>query len=305
MLLDDIIELATNDQRSVSILLRKCLVLGHKLNNEHLIGWASKELNGYEWDEELPSYRVAAGAAKGHLAGSFGAEVSNYPIPAFLLDENHRERATTLYLREAISTYEDLMNRRTATLMLEWPADLVMYYQNRVVTANGCHLVQAWQTLDRSALAQIVDAIRNRVLSMALDIRRSIGKNDEELENASPQAAANIERSIVNNIYGGNNYFASGHSRVTSENAHNETNIAVGDTGQLASALKAAGISESSLSTLSKAMKEDGDKKFGHSVQEWIKENAPKAIIGGVKIGANAAIPLLTSLLKQHFGIAT
>jgi hypothetical protein len=188
---------------------------------------------------------------------------------------------------------------------VEWPADLVLYYQNDIKTANGCHLVQAYQSLDRSSLAQIIDAVRNRVLKMALDIRQSIGKSDEELENANPQAAANIERSIVHNIYGGNNYFASDRSQVTSQNAMSETNITIGDKEQLASALKASGISESSLSELSKAMKKDGDKKFGHSVQEWVKENAPKAIIGGVKLGANAAIPLLTSLLKQHFGITT
>jgi hypothetical protein len=42
MLLDDIIELATTDTESVSVLLRKCLVLGHKLNNENLIRWATQ-----------------------------------------------------------------------------------------------------------------------------------------------------------------------------------------------------------------------------------------------------------------------
>jgi hypothetical protein len=166
MLLDDIIELATSAQRSVSILLRKCLVLGHKLNNEHLVRWASQELNGYEANEELPSYRIAAAAAKGHFSGPFGSVVSNLPIPALLLDENHRDFATPLYLSEAVSAYEDLMRRPKATLMVEWPADLVVYYQNRVKTQNGCRLAQAYQSLDRSALAQITDAVRNRVLRM-------------------------------------------------------------------------------------------------------------------------------------------
>jgi hypothetical protein len=31
---------------------------------------------------------------------------------------------------------------------------------------------------------------------------------------------------------------------------------------------------------------------YSKLVSEWVKENSPKAIIGGVKLGANAAIPM-------------
>jgi hypothetical protein len=45
-LIDEIIELAVDDRTSLSVLLRKCLVLSHRLKNERLKAWAEKELDG-------------------------------------------------------------------------------------------------------------------------------------------------------------------------------------------------------------------------------------------------------------------
>ena len=69
MLLDDIIDLATNTNQSISVLLRKCIVLAHQIKNDRLKTWANKELNGYGEDDELPEYRVIPASAKGHLSG--------------------------------------------------------------------------------------------------------------------------------------------------------------------------------------------------------------------------------------------
>jgi hypothetical protein len=46
MLLDDTIALATDDKQPIAVLLRKCIILGHRLKNDQLKIWANKELNG-------------------------------------------------------------------------------------------------------------------------------------------------------------------------------------------------------------------------------------------------------------------
>jgi hypothetical protein len=46
------------NQASISVLLRKCLVLAHQLKNDRLRSWVENELNGYATsDAELPEYR--------------------------------------------------------------------------------------------------------------------------------------------------------------------------------------------------------------------------------------------------------
>jgi hypothetical protein len=46
-----------DESESLAGLLRACLMLGTETHSENLRGWASKELNGYDEDDELPEYR--------------------------------------------------------------------------------------------------------------------------------------------------------------------------------------------------------------------------------------------------------
>ena len=72
-LLDEIIDLAVDNQASISVLLRKCLVLAYTLKNDRLRSWSDKELNGYNRsDDELPEYRKVSTIARGFVVGSFG-----------------------------------------------------------------------------------------------------------------------------------------------------------------------------------------------------------------------------------------
>ncbi len=68
MLLDDIIELATNTDQSITVLLRKCVVLAHQIKNDRLKTWANKGLSGHGDEDELPDYRVVSATATGQFS---------------------------------------------------------------------------------------------------------------------------------------------------------------------------------------------------------------------------------------------
>ena len=104
-LLEEIIELAVDDNGSLSALLRKCLVLSFRLKNERLRMWADKELD-YTGDDALPDYREAHTHSKGHFWGSMGSKIENYAIPTVVLDEEHRELVEKAFLREGIAAYQ-------------------------------------------------------------------------------------------------------------------------------------------------------------------------------------------------------
>jgi len=59
MLLDKIIDLATDNQQPLTVLLRQCIVLAYDLKNEGLKEWANHELNGYPDPAKVPEYRMA------------------------------------------------------------------------------------------------------------------------------------------------------------------------------------------------------------------------------------------------------
>jgi hypothetical protein len=300
MLLDDIIKLALDDKTSLSVLLRHCVVLGSKLKNEKLKVWANQELNGYRGKEDLPDYRIAHVGAKGHFAGPFGSALNGVLIPPLCLEEAHRELAQTVYLMEAVSSYEHMINFHSDNEMIvyEWPANFIAYYARKVY--QGYSLIHASQQLGKSALAELLDTIRTRTLNMALEIQSEIG-GIENLETISPATIAQVEKSVITNIYGGTNFISSGQSQIAASFATNV--ISVGDRAELDEALKKAGLDDADLQELTEAEEADCGKKMGTRVMDWIKKNAPKAAIGGVKLGTEITKEVLSAYLKQYSGL--
>jgi len=100
-LIDEIIALATDDKTSPSVLLRKCLVLAHRLKNERLRSWAGKELDGYADDDTLPDYRKTFTISKGFFLGPLGSWIKDQPIPTMLMKDEHQAIVENAMLRTA------------------------------------------------------------------------------------------------------------------------------------------------------------------------------------------------------------
>ncbi len=74
-LLTDIERAATTSTEPLADLLRRCKVLAARLRHAEFADWASHELNGYEKNATLPSYRVVATPNSiGTLLGPMGSQ---------------------------------------------------------------------------------------------------------------------------------------------------------------------------------------------------------------------------------------
>lgn len=299
-LLDEIIDLATDDKQPLTVVLRKCLVLSHQLKNESLKAWANQELSGYPFNENLPLYRNLSTFAVGDYTGPFNSSLSNMPIPSHVLREEHRHWVTTVQLRQSIGILQDMAKTTSQTIRFPWPADLVVAYQSELELENGMVPVTVKQLLATSAVAGVLETVRNRTLSMALELQTELDGHD--LKTITPAESVQVERTITNIIYGGNNVIASGNSNVTA-NISSQQIIKVGSRVDLDAVLKRSGLSEQDLKELSEAEKSDGQKTMGSQVMSWIKKTAPKVLAGGVKIGAEVGQKLLSEWLKQYFGV--
>jgi len=300
-LLDEIIELATDNKQPLTVVLRKCLVLAHHLKNERLKAWANQELNGYDSTDRLPEYRIVGAHATGDFSGRFQSGLRNWTIPPAVLEEKHKDFAQQVYLAQAISVYEDIARKEDdqGTIVFDWPANLVLYYQQRIKFNQPMALNHARQIVSKQSIIELVDTIRNRTLNMALELQTELGEQD--LKKITQAEKEQVDRTITTVIYGGTNVFASGHSQVNAD--IRQQIISVGNRADLDAVLKRSGLSDEDLAELSEAEKEDGSKKIGKGVTGWIKKTAPKVLAGGVKIGTEVGQKLLTEWLKQYCGL--
>jgi AbiTii-like protein len=201
-LLDKIIDGATEHTEPLPNLLRKCLVLAHRLKNDKLSTWAGKELNGYQEDDQLPSYRIIRIVSKGFFIGPGGSRIDDQPLTPSVLKPEHRDWTRVANLTQPIASYE-LFNT-DANPQIPWPPGLTAMYQTKFFP----HYVlnRAWQEIPASAFVGLKDTVRNRILSLALELKSQLVDVSDKPEQLAPEK---VDQSVVFHIYGNNNIIAS------------------------------------------------------------------------------------------------
>jgi hypothetical protein len=296
-LIDDIISGAITDAEPLSNLLRRCLVLAHRLKNEKLSQWANRELNGYKHVDELPEYRQMPALSKGLFLGGGGAQINDQPLPLHVMEPEHRELVDTLKLFQPISAYE--ASPKTEHARLPWPPILTARYQGAFI--RGYALNRAWQEIPASVVAGLVDTVRNRVLSLALELQDELGTVDGKLEKLPAEV---VERSIVNNIYGGTVYIAGSEQNITQvTNVHVRQHNLI----ELTNALKSLGLEAPDISKLQSAIEGDKAKhdetSIGDNVRGWLKQIGKTIGKEGLKVGIEVAKQTATKWIMQYYGL--
>ena len=299
-LLREIEDAAVASDTPVSELLRKCKVLGTRLQNEELKAWAELELNGYPDDQELPDYRVHGVESLGHFSGVAGSSLKNAPIPPSNIPKEYREIATTAYMREPIKAVEDLLAKDSGVFTSPWPNDLIKFVQSDIY--SHMNLVQAWRQIPRGAVVALVDTVRNRILNFVLEISSEANDATSPHEVVAALGSDRITQVFHTYISGpvGNLALASPGSTQQS------TVVRPGDRDSLEAALASLGVSAEDITSLDVALAEDsesGKKGIGGKVGAWLGSMVAKASTGALAVSAKEASKSLTELLLRYLGV--
>lgn len=297
-MLDDIIDGAVDDKISLASLLRKCLVIADKLKNAKLKAWVLGELNGYE-EDGLPEYRTLSVNAVGLVLGPFGKVIKDQPIPAAMLEKEHQHWATTAHMAQPISAYEGLAKSDSDSLVIQWPADLVGYYER---VFEGHALNRAHQVIPRASIGGMVDKVRNKLLEFALELRNDIGSSEPTPQNPPP---AVVEHHVTNIIFGGQTNVSGGSISGDVIQGVNQ-NVIKGDFATLSGALKQIGFTDASLADLKTALDDDAKEEqkagIGPKVAGWIKSAVAGLANGTLKVSSEVATKVATTAILTFLG---
>lgn len=159
----------TDHSVALADLLRRCLILAYRLQHDSLAKWAEQELNGYPDIDELPPYRKTSAEVRGNFR-NVAREVNNALIPSLAVEEKHRDQLFSQAYTEGVAHYEALLISGEQNFGSTWPANFVAYYQTRLM--EGYYLVDARKLISRGEIQGMLDQIRNRILSFALEIEK-------------------------------------------------------------------------------------------------------------------------------------
>jgi hypothetical protein len=260
-LLDEIVEGAAGST-PVATLLRQLKIVAARTSAGRLAEWVDRELNGYQSSDgaDLPDYRGPFNLqAVGHFVGSFGREATNVPIPPMSMPADIRDSGALfkLYVLEPIAEVEQLSG--LDGVHLPWPADVVQLFnwgisqgKVRPFLQPDMALMSAKRFVPPTVYVGISDAVRNRVLDLALELERNAPAAGESGA-VSEETRAEVAQVIKNyNFYGSSNVAIDG-SNVT----QSVMPPAPGDGEALIRYLAAAGVPLEKLDELRAAISED------------------------------------------------
>lgn len=175
--------------------LRKCVVLGGRSGSESLRDWATRELQGYYGEDELPSYRdVPAqlqidGAKMNGLVT--GQPIARSELPDFV-QENVEERVE---LRDGVGAIEAMVQRAEASgeavkFSLPMGGDIARIMSSGM---NGQRVLSVYWAVAPMAIRGVLDQIRTALTLLVSEIRANTPA-DADLPSA---AAANQAVQLV------------------------------------------------------------------------------------------------------------
>jgi hypothetical protein len=106
----------------------------------------------------------------GDFSGPFGSSMRNAMIPEGNVPEKWRETLFMHNVFESVAELEAILARRDDGLLYPWPADVTAAFAECLY--EGTAAMRISKSLAPSAMAGVLDTIRNRLLAFALDIER-------------------------------------------------------------------------------------------------------------------------------------
>lgn len=311
--LQEVLEDIVHTDRPLSSALMKLSYFGHQIENQELIDYTNKELNGYAAEDVVPSYRKAVGT----LRVTLQTFVHRRPaiLPASMLEAPYNEAFRYLEIRQGIAAIENLAKEASAGDAGEIATNLPMEFLHilqepaRKLYRSDVRVdvVAANVSANKGVLVEIPNAIRTKLLEFVMKIAKEFGyyieietfNSNSEINN---QTINNYMSTTVNNNGDGNLINTGNNNQID-----NTIQINKGDLTKLQDELRSHGIEEEDIQEISTIIAEESpdveNNRLGPKANNWISGIIGKSLNGIGKIGTAVTANLLASLIKAYLGM--
>ena len=128
-ILNDLIYTLSNASPKLIDCLTKTKVLLYQIGRKDLVGWVNNEINGYQDEAELPSYRNVNAQVKGNVSNA-AFLYSSHPLPTMHLSKTQQKNLHHLEMKESIGVLENLLIDNKHGLSRPLPLEISQLFDN-------------------------------------------------------------------------------------------------------------------------------------------------------------------------------
>lgn len=277
---------ALDTDKPLADVLRRCLMLGHRMGYAPLAEWAQRELRGYELADQLPPYRMLTGQLTGDFVAP-GVRITSRSIDMTMFSEAMAEEIVTLLVRQDVATLSrwELRERNRLTPVHNNVAAYITYHSPR-----GVQCTDVWLELDPAEISGLLSQVRNRVVEFTLNIEEDIGGAPVSDISSKPEIMSHINNVFQNNFFGDADHVVTGAGRLTSTSI--AIDVKIGDVDSLSEFMHRQGIADSDIERLKRILQpekvEEGPNNNASRIREWVVEQADRAAEGTADVAKDA-----------------
>jgi AbiTii len=186
---------ALDERTPIGAVLRKCVILGGRAGSEELRTWATRELQGYGPDDELPDYRVIPTAIKIDFENVrfrvIGQRISPHDLP----DVVREHVDETLRLRMGIGEIEALARRpddgKGLRVSLPGGADIATM-MNHAIGDPYQHIQEVYWSVSPISLRGVIDRVRTTLTALVAELVATMPDEQDIPSSAVAAHAVNV-----------------------------------------------------------------------------------------------------------------
>ena len=170
---EDLLNNLTNSSYPLQDIFLKLKILAKRLNNVKLGNFVEAELNGYNNENELPSYRKFDGILTGVVENAV-ARRTNVNLPTIHLKDEGLENIQTCYFINKLSEIESYTENENLTK----PIPPEFYDILSKPLGNGYTVTAAYIPISKAKIKGILTGIRSALLDLMLSIEDQFTKTE-------------------------------------------------------------------------------------------------------------------------------
>lgn len=300
-LVDDIIDLLSDDSSALGAALLKSQVLAHKLGEKELGAWVEMELRGYPEGTEVPDYRKLSLSVHANISNGYQI-ANNFALPLFGLDREVLEKVQVKHVRESIAVVEGWVDNPNMTVHFS-PH---MYGILKKGLSKGFDILSAWGAVPAGAFKETVVEVRSRLLTLMLEL------SDRLPSEPSAETIRGISRELgVTDLFKG--AVLKGNHTINIAVGSNNTvtsTVITNNLQSLADELRKHSVPESDIAELQAAIEGDGESPehskghYGARVRQWFGGMLLKAGTTAWSISTNSAAGAIGAAIAKYYGVS-
>ncbi len=289
-LLNELIEMLSDENISLHSCLIKAKILAHKLQDDDFKKWVNYELVGYPNSSDLPHYRTINLVLFGYVTNGYH-HYPNHRLPTSHLSKQQIENITKRDMLESINSIEEWSKRDNLSFSV--PIEVCSLFSEVFAETYYVQNIVANVGLDgnKSILTQVRSKLLDYCLNILDEIPEDIGLNDKVGEPIKELSQKQFQVIVKDNA---SLHISHDITQTKTNNTNIESNINQ--------------ISSIDITNLEEAIKKDkegqglNEKSWGKNVQKWYDEMLKKAGTESWDISKATASAILANTISKFAG---